>query len=154
MLKSLVVAAVAAILICGAVAAQEKPFGLGIIAGEPTGPCFKFWTGARTAIDGALAWSFSHHHTSMHIHADYLMHSFGVIKVEKGKLPVYYGIGGRIKFVEGNGDDKIGVRVPVGLAYLFADAPLDLFIEIVPVLDLTPDTEMDFNAALGVRFFF
>jgi hypothetical protein len=153
MMKTIILASLMAILLCGGLTAQQKTFGLGIIAGEPTGPCFKLWTSGRTAIDGALAWSFSHH-TSLHLHADYLMHSFGAIKVEKGKLPIYYGIGGRIKFVEGKGDDQIGVRVPVGLAYIFADAPLDLFIEVVPVLDLTPDTEMDFNAALGVRFFF
>ncbi len=39
--------------------AQEGQFGLGVIAGEPTGPCFKLWTSQRTAIDGAAAWSFA-----------------------------------------------------------------------------------------------
>jgi hypothetical protein len=74
--------------------------------------------------------------------------------VDKGRLPFYYGIGGRIKFAENNNDDFIGVRVPFGLAYIFATAPVDIFFELVPILDLAPDTDFDFNAALGARYFF
>ncbi len=133
--------------------AQEGQFGLGVIAGEPTGPCFKLWTSQRTAIDGAAAWSFAKN-AGMHLHADYLFHNFDLIDVDKGRLPLYYGIGGRIRFGEGNGDDNIGIRIPVGLAYLVENVPLDVFFEIVPILDLAPDTDLDFTAALGVRYFF
>ncbi len=41
-------------------------------------------------------------------------------------IPVYYGIGGRIK-TGGNGDDRIGVRIVGGIAYYIPDAPIDLF---------------------------
>ncbi len=133
--------------------AQEGRFGLGVIAGEPTGPCFKLWTSQRTAIDGAVAWSFAKN-TGMHLHADYLVHVYDLIDVETGRLPLYYGIGGRIRFGEGDRDDNIGVRIPVGLVYLVENIPLDVFFEIVPILDLAPDTDLDFNAALGVRYFF
>jgi len=77
-----------------------------------------------------------------------------LIQVDKGRLPFYYGIGGRMKFSENNNDNFIGVRVPFGLAYIFETAPVDIFFELVPVLDLAPDTDFDFNAALGVRYFF
>ena len=133
--------------------AQDGQFGLGIIIGEPTGPCFKLWTSQRTAVDGAVAWSFAKN-TGIHLHADYLLHVYDLIDVEKGRLPLYYGIGGRIRFAEGDRDDNIGIRIPVGLEYLFDNAPLDIFFEIVPILDLTPDTDLDFNAAAGVRYFF
>ncbi len=133
--------------------AQKGRFGLGVIAGEPTGPCFKLWTSQRTAIDGAVAWSFAKN-ARIHLHADYLVHVFDLIDVETGRLPLYYGIGGRIRFADGDRDDNIGVRIPVGLAYLVENVPLDIFFEIVPILDLTPDTDLDFNAALGVRYFF
>jgi hypothetical protein len=128
-------------------------FGLGVIIGEPTGPCFKYWTGPKTAIDGAAAWSFAEN-AGLHLHADYLIHKFDLIRVEKGSLPLYFGIGGRVRFAEGSGDDRIGIRIPVGLDYIFATTPLDIFLEIVPILDLAPDTDLDFNGALGVRFFF
>ena len=128
-------------------------FGLGVIVGEPTGPCFKYWTSQKTAIDGAVAWSFSKN-SRMHLHADYLIHNFTLIKVDKGRMPFYFGLGGRIRFAEGNADDNIGVRIPVGLAYLFDNSSIDIFFELVPILDLAPDTDLDFNGALGVRFFF
>jgi len=60
--------------------------------------------------------------------------------------------GGRIKF--GEDDDFIGIRIPVGLAYLFEGAPVDVFLEVVPLLDVAPETEFTLNAAIGVRYFF
>lgn len=134
--------------------AKNGKFGLGVIIGEPTGPCFKYWTSQRTAIDGAVAWSFANN-ARMHLHADYLFyHDFGLIKVDKGRMPLYIGLGGRIRFAEGNADDRMGIRIPVGLEYLFDTAPVDIFLEIVPILDLAPDTDLDFNGAIGVRYFF
>ena len=129
---------------------QNKEFGLGIIIGEPTGVSFKYWTGSNSAFDGAIAWSFING-GALHIHADYILHSFNLIRVESGKLPFYYGIGGRIKFLD---DAGIGVRVPVGLAYIFDDTPIDIFLEIVPILDLTPKTDFKINAAIGGRYYF
>jgi len=133
-------------------ATGSRNFGLGIILGEPTGISGKLWISGRSAVDGAAAWSLGNNE-ALHLHADYLLHNFTLIKVEKGRLPFYYGIGGRIRFAD-VGDDHIGVRVPLGLAYLFEGAPLDIFLEIVPILDLAPDTDFDLNGALGVRFFF
>ena len=129
---------------------QNKGFGLGIIVGEPTGVSFKYWTGSNSAFDGAIAWSFING-GALHIHADYILHSFNLIRIESGKLPFYYGIGGRIKFLD---DAGIGVRVPVGLAYLFDDTPIDIFLEVVPILDLAPKTKFKINAAIGGRYFF
>ncbi len=130
--------------------AQQHNFGLGIILGEPTGLSLKLWTGNSTAFDGAVAWSFGKN-DAFHIHGDFLVHNYKLIKVSKGRLPVYYGIGGRIKMEE---ESKLGVRIPVGLNYLFEDAPLDIFLEIVPVLELIPATDFSMNAAIGIRFFF
>ena len=130
--------------------AQNNGVGLGIIVGEPTGFSFKYWTSSTTAFDAALAWSFIDE-GAFHIHADYIIHSFNLIRVPEGKLPFYYGIGARLKT---SGDTRLGVRVPLGLAYLFQNAPVDIFLEVVPILDLTPKTDFKINAALGARYFF
>lgn len=130
--------------------AQDKGFGLGIIIGEPTGLSVKYWTSSNSAFDGALAWSFVDE-AAFHIHVDYLLHNFDLIKVPEGRLPLYYGIGGRIKASD---NARIGVRVPVGLAYLFSGAPVDVFLEVVPILDLAPKTAFKINAAIGGRFYF
>jgi len=50
-------------------------------------------------------------------------------------------------------DELLGVRVPFGLTYLFAKSPFDIFAEIVPILDLVPDTDFGLNGAIGVRFY-
>jgi hypothetical protein len=132
------------------VKAQSSGVGLGLIVGEPTGISFKYWTGSTTAIDAALAWSFVDG-GAFHIHGDYIFHNMRLITVPEGMLPFYYGIGARIKTAD---DTRLGVRVPLGLAYLFSNAPVDIFLEIVPILDLTPKTDFAINAALGARYFF
>ena len=138
------------ILFLSAANAQSKGVGLGLIVGEPTGISFKYWTGSTTAFDAALAWSFVDE-GAFHIHGDYIFHNFTLITIPEGKLPFYYGIGARIKTAN---DTKLGVRVPLGLAYLFNSAPIDIFLEIVPILDLTPKTDFAINAALGARYYF
>lgn len=164
MTKSGFVSAFLIFIFCNLAAAQDRGLGLGIIVGEPTGISLKKWSGTSTAVDGALAWSFEGENF-FQVHGDYLSHNFTLIKVEKGKLPFYYGLGGRIKFVDGDNErgtrrdkdgdkTRIGVRIPLGLAYLFEKTTLDLFLEVVPILDLIPKTDFKLNAAVGVRYFF
>ena len=140
-----------ALLLSTTAIAQSRGFGLGIIAGQPTGISGKFWTGPKTGIDLAAAWSVEKHQ-SFECHADYLIHDFGVFKVDKGKMPLYYGVGGRL--VDADDDTHIGVRVPVGINYIFATAPLDLFVEVAPTLDLAPDTDLNVEGGIGIRFWF
>jgi hypothetical protein len=149
MFRAVVIGLTAVMIVAGAAAAQGT-FGIGVIVGEPTGVSGKLWMTDRTAVDVAAAWSFSDE-SALHLHADYLFHNFDLIDVEKGRMPIYFGIGGRVKF---ENDSRVGVRIPVGIAYLMEDAPIDFFFELVPLLDLVPDTDFKFNAALGARFFF
>ena len=43
---------------------------------------------------------------------------------------------------------------PWGVAYIFDAAPFDIFFQLVPILDLTPDTEFTIEGAFGTRFWF
>jgi hypothetical protein len=131
--------------------AQDKGFGLGIIVGEPTGVSGKLWLGGNNALDMATAWSFKGS-GSMLLQADYIWHTFNLIRVSSGKLPLYFGIGGRVIF--GSKDTYFGARIPVGLNYIFSGTPLDIFVEIVPILDLAPSTDFDIGGGLGIRFWF
>ncbi len=132
--------------------AQHGGFGLGIMAGEPTGLSFKYWIAPASAIDAGMAWSFSNH-PSFHLHADYLWHKFDLIPVGKGELPLFFGAGNRLKIHQDEDNSEFGIRFPVGLAYIFADGQFDTFMEIVPVMDLFPATEFDLNAAIGIRIY-
>jgi hypothetical protein len=130
--------------------AREKGFGLGIIIGEPTGLSFKKWTSRTQAFDAALAWSFEGDN-AFHLHGDYLFHNYRSIRIDRSTIPFYYGIGFRLKFEDEN---KFGVRLPLGVTLFIREVPVDLFLEIVPILNLAPSTDMDLNIAFGARYYF
>jgi len=130
---------------------NEGDKGLGIIIGDPTGVSFKAWLNSKHAFDLALAWTLERNE-SLHIHGSYLYHNNNFFNPNRGRMPLYYGIGGRVKVREDR--TTLGVRVPFGFEYLFQGAPLGLFLEVAPILDLTPNTELDINTGLGIRFYF
>lgn len=130
--------------------ARDRDFGIGFILGEPTGISFKKWTGRQTAVDGALAWSFVNE-DSLHLHVDYLVHNFDLIEVDRVKLPVYFGLGVRLKAED---KSKFGFRIPVGISYFFEKAPLDIFVELAPLFDLVPETKFSISGGVGIRYYF
>jgi hypothetical protein len=131
------------------ISAQDTGIGAGVIIGEPTGFSFKTWVSSHDAVDAGISWSLSY--GWFHIHADYLRHVFDLIPVDKGQLPLYFGIGAKVGF---GGDVFIGARVPVGLDYMFDGVPLDIFLEIVPGLAILPDTKLDMGGGIGIRYWF
>lgn len=128
-------------------------FGLGIMLGEPTGLSGKYWLNDKLAIDGAAGWSF-YDDSEFYLHSDLLVHKFDLIPVKKGKLPFYVGAGAFVRFRDEHHDNEAGIRVPVGLDYLFENAPVDIFVEFAPGIDLTPSTRADFSGGIGIRYWF
>lgn len=154
MSKKIMLLGLAIILLSLASPAQQGNFGLGVIVGEPTGLSWKIWTGRTTALAGAAAWSFGEN-DAFHLHLDYVFHNFSLIRVNKGRMPFYYGIGARVLFHEKEENETIvGIRFPLGFEYFFEKSPLAIFLEIVPILDIAPGTDFDLNAGLGLRFYF
>ncbi|MEQ8525169.1 hypothetical protein [Gracilimonas sp.] len=123
--------------------------GLGAMLGEPTGISIKAWNNQKSAFGFGAAWSFGRY-DAIHLHGDYLLHSW-FNDVDKGNLAFYYGIGARLVLAD---DPAVGIRIPLGLNYVVEDAPIDLFVEAVPILDLAPSTDFDGNGALGIRYYF
>lgn len=141
----------AALLLAFSVAsAAHGGLGVGLIAGEPNGLCAKQWAGEFAAFDAAVAWSVFDP-PSLHVHADFLLHTFSLLKPSIGELPIYYGVGGRVRFEQ---QPRVGVRIPVGLSYIFDGVPLDVFLEIVPGFNLLPATGFDMDGAVGIRYYF
>ncbi len=147
---------VALLLLTGvmAIAAEaqntERNKGLGAIIGDPTGVSLAYWTSDNQAFSAGAAWHFVHN-PSMHLHVDYLFYRFDIIEPNVGALPLYFGVGGRIRF---DYEDKFGIRFPLGLAYHFQNDPLEIFLEVVPVLDLVPGTGFSGNSGIGIRYYF
>ncbi|MEX0680781.1 MAG: hypothetical protein WD097_05320 [Balneolales bacterium] len=124
--------------------------GIGGILGEPTGVSLAYWTSDSQAFSAGAAW-YLRENASLHLHVDYLFHRFGIINVNRGSIPLYYGIGGRLRFTN---EDQFGIRFPFGIAYHFEDDPLQIFLEIVPVLELIPGTDLAGNSGIGIRYYF
>ena len=143
--------------------AQDRGFGLGVIIGEPTGISAKLWTSSVNAFDFGLGWSiggdrigkdkgYSDGGSRVHFHMDYLWHAFNAIHSSE-RFPLYYGIGGRIN-TGGGYDASVAVRGVFGIAWLPHNTPIDVFLELVPSLQLTPSTGFGIDAGIGARYFF
>jgi hypothetical protein len=130
--------------------AQDSGIGLGVILGQPTGVSLKAWTTRSQAVDVAVAWAFDREE-AVHVHADYLFHNFRLFRVEKGDFVLYYGIGGRIK---AESRTRFGIRIPIGISYFFEDAPVEIFFELGPIMDLAPSTLFRMTTGVGVRYYF
>ena len=143
--------------------AQARGFGLGVIIGEPTGISAKLWTSPVNALDFGLGWSIGgdrigkHEEdydggSRVHFHMDYLWHSFEAIRSSE-RFPLYYGIGGRIN--SGGGyDATVAIRGVIGIVWLPHNTPIDIFLELVPALQIVPSTGFGIDAGIGVRYFF
>jgi hypothetical protein len=60
-----------------------------------------------------------------------------------------------LRFDEGSDEGTTaGVRVPVGVSYLFERSPVDLFGEVVPILDVSREADFELNAVVGLRYYF
>jgi len=130
---------------------QAGSFGFGPLLGGPMGLTLKYWLSDKSAVDGALGWSFADP-DGFQLHADYLYHVFDLFHIESGQLPLYFGVGGRVKFVQ-HGDNRAGVRGPIGIAYLLPNTRMEVFGEVAPVLDFAPSTRLEWNGGVGLRFY-
>jgi hypothetical protein len=124
---------------------------VGILLGEPTGLSAKLWTTGNTAFDLGIAWSFGDG-GHFHLHGDYLIHNFDFFDVDTGSLPIYVGIGGRVRIEDE--DSRVGLRVALGLEYILENSPFGFFFEVAPIVDFLPETEADVNGGIGVRYIF
>lgn len=133
-------------------AAEDDNLGFGVIIGEPTGITAKYVLNDKSAIDAGAGWKTSGD-DRIHVYTDYLIYINDLFDVGAGSLPLYFGAGIRFISIEDD-DDELGIRLPLGLEYIFPKLPIRIFGEIVPVLDLTPDTEFDVDGGVGIRYFF
>jgi hypothetical protein len=161
MKRTRIVLAVLAIA-CAAAGAAEKNqatvirpglFELGLYLGEPTGLSAKYYLNRMNAIEGITAWAFSQ--GFLVVSADYLAHFPDVVKVEAETIPLFVGAGAIVRFNMGAQPPiELGVRIPLGALYVFRDFPLEISLEVVPVLYLFPDTQFTGMGGIGIRYCF
>lgn len=141
---------------CGSAAAQEKGFGIGVILGDPTGINVKLCLTKKNAVSLAAGYDMRGD-GYLNFHADYLYHTKYFASSKAVKIPFFFGVGGRLVLEDDEGDDEgdnmVGIRIPIGVDFMIRKAPLDVFIEVVPIMNVIPETDFDIEAGVGIRFF-
>lgn len=153
--------ALAGLCLVAADADAEPRFGIGLMAGEPTGLSLVTRLGSDRAVQAGLAWSFAENE-SFHLHADYVILDRGRIAPPEleHRAALYWGVGLRVKFRDDDGlgrnrdDTLVGIRLPLGVVWHAATTAVELFGELAPVFDVAPDTDLDIQLAAGVRRYF
>jgi hypothetical protein len=121
--------------------------GVGFALGQPMGATAKYWLSPTIAVDGAMGYHFN---GNFDAHGDYLWHSFSSFYVASGRLPFYIGVGGRVLLGD---DSQFGLRVPLGISYLFPNDPVEGFAELAPVVKLAKGVGADIDGVVGVRVY-
>lgn len=125
--------------------------GLGVSIGNPIGVNGKYWLDDTKAVDAGAGFSFGKH-TDFSLHSDFLLHSKGALFInDVNPLDLYYGLGGRMEFAD---DIELGIRVPVGLAFVTEGGQSDIFAEIAPIIDLVSKTGLELHFLFGARYYF
>jgi hypothetical protein len=122
----------------------NKTFGLGVELGEPDGLNGKVFVSRTGAIDFGVGEIYDHYYygNGFHIYGDYLWHPALLAATPSFELPFYVGVGLRfwdfdycyMNVCDYSGT-AVGVRVPLGISFDFNNVPLDIFLQVVPVLD-------------------
>jgi len=142
--------------------------GIGFVLGGPSGFSLKLPQGRAYAwqftlgydLDGGRHWGGPYHDhddgASFYVGGDYLWYNYNIFRVSRGRFPLYYGPGAWVSLHnhDDHNDSRAGIRGVVGLAYQFATAPFDIFLEVGPGISIVPDTDGHGFGGLGARFFF
>jgi hypothetical protein len=144
---------IALLLFSQSLLSEENHFGLGVILGQPTGLSAKFELSNANAIDAALAWSYA----GFHMHSDYLWNHENYFSARNQNFDLYYGIGGRLLSLNSEkykNQTSVAVRAPVGINYKIKNTRLQIFGDLALNFNVTPRSDIDFDAGIGIRLYF
>lgn len=134
-------------------AAQRGPgtsVGLGGQIGDPSGITLKLWNPTGWSYDFMAAWD-TGDFFFLNVHGLLEQHVNG-----NGNVHVFYGpgayIGVRDRPHERDDDSVFGISAEVGLGVLLQQ--FEIYGQLIPRLDLTPATDGDIGAGIGVRYYF
>jgi hypothetical protein len=131
--------------------------GLGVVIGSPTGLALKYTLSRQSAFAAHAGWSFIGD-KGFHLTGDYQYLFPMVIETAEGAsisdLAPYIAAGGRFRFKEVGEENEfhLGLRIGGGVEYLISK--FGFFLELVPVVNLVPETDFDWEYGLGFLFYF
>ena len=143
---------------------SAEGFGVGLFVGGPTGLALAWRPGGPSYLQGVVGWSIPDERLALS--GDYVWTITELTGAAEPNLvfPIYVGLGGRVR-IDGDDDENdkkdrdnwngsyFGLRVPVGIAFTPRNTAIDVYFEIAPSINLLPDTDVDLDGGLGVRFY-
>jgi hypothetical protein len=140
------------------VAHAEGKNGIGVVIGIPTGLSFRTQIAPSHEIAAALGW----HYSVVQAYVDYLNIHPKFIVDNGVAVSGYWGLGvfaGAFERIHARTlhDDlemSLGLRVPLGLKYIFPGDRVEIFAELAPGLLLWDSTFITLTGAAGVRYLF
>lgn len=138
---------------------------VGLTIGGPTYIHFTRDLGGPEALEAGVSFSYNH---ATHIYADYLLETNRPFQSPLlNEMGVFYGLGAMVVITnkdrrnkdgyygDENGSAGLGLRVPVGVNWRPPETPnFSFHLQVVPVVAIVPETELEFNAGLGLKFHF
>lgn len=156
--------------VASTVAPAGKTVGVGVELGAPTSLNVKFMVapnqGIVLGIGGGIWYDYS-----LSLHTDYLWHPL-VGQFNSGSFSAFAGVGAWTSLGFGGPNYKaphfgyyqpfysgvepvaLGARVPLGLTVAFNEVPVEVFVEVVPSLEVFPAIGVFGQGGLGARFYF
>jgi len=134
----------------GGAYAGSRGLGLGIVLGVVNGLSVKNWTSGSTAFQFDATWDLNY--GGVGFGAAYLIHDFSIIRADDNKFPLYFGIKGWAALASHG--LAAGIQVPLGIAWIPRDAPIDVFLQIEPGISVVPAVRFTGGGGLGIRFWF
>jgi hypothetical protein len=140
-----------------------RPFGLGVVVGEPTGLSAKLYLSARNAVDAVLAFdTYGDRSGWVYLHATYLWHPSLITSATGVDVGWHVGVGGFVSsgrwgWYDDEGwayDDAVGIRAPIGLDVDLTAAPVQFFGDVAVHVGVFPGTYVDLGFGIGARYYF
>jgi len=131
---------------------NPEGIGVGIGVGEPMGLAVAYRPHRRHTLAALTGWSLSD--KSLHLHVDYLV-TVNSITLEESPvtMDVYTGIGPTLNLGRDSDLPGLGARVPLGISVAF-EKPVDIFVELAPVIGVVPEIGLHASGTIGVRGWF
>lgn len=150
MRKAAIAFSLGGIFTVSAFSAPTGKLGLGVVVGDPIGPTLKYWLSSQQAIAVGVGFD-----EDPIFYADFLWHNWGLVNKNPGSgdIGFYAGVGPRWEVFD-HRDDEFGFRVPLGVSFLLNRSPIEIFAEIAPVFEVSPETDTEIDGGIGVRFLF
>jgi hypothetical protein len=133
--------------------APQRYFSIGPMLGEPTGVTVKLFNPSRPggAWEAGVGWSQAGS-DGVEAYAQHQWHLYELKNTPSGVTTFYLGLGGRVKDCDGT---RFGVRGSIGLNYAAPKRPRkwESFLEVAPIVDVTPDRHTFVNVTAGIRWY-